>query len=1272
MAPPREAPSRRTTNASTTIPSYRSASSSATSRPGVRPPTKRVSTARHQLTSSSLSSATSSSRFGRAGAISPAESLMSVATTAAAGLKRKERDFDAATIVDTDSVIVSHAEETNINVVVRCRGRNEREVRENSAVVVNTDGAKGKNVELMMGPNALSNKTYNFDRVFSPAADQGMIFDDVMLTGFNCTIFAYGQTGTGKTYTMSGDMSESLGLLTDAAGIIPRVLQALFNKLNADESDSVVRCSFIELYNEELRDLLSVDSDGGSSSKLKIYDDNSRKGHATTVVQGMEERHIHSAADGIKRLQEGSVRRQVAATKCNDLSSRSHTVFTITVQTKHITESGEDFFNTGKLNLVDLAGSENIQRSGAENKRAAEAGLINKSLLTLGRVINALVDRTAHVPYRESKLTRLLQDSLGGRTKTCIIATISTAKSNLEETISTLDYAFRAKNIRNKPQVNQLVNKKTLLREFTTEIEKLKSDLIATRQRNGVYLPNDAYEEMTVQSESRRILAEEQAAKIETMEANLKNKLHELLELTSNFIGLKKDHENAKTEISETKDILDQTELVLSATRKTLAEETFVREAHQSTEEKLASLGSDLISTVQRTIGDIDGLRAKNRRKSDLQGVNRNAWAGSQAHVSDVTRLVESRITSLRSSQEQHISNISRRMHNFVEEGQQSLASTQALLDQNLASFEASKCEMLAQQGASKQDMDKVLKEIRAVRDHIQEHVGESLQTIASAAERIADDVLSELSTFHNQLHSSYSTLGKDFKGMFEDLLKHMNTQRAESDALRKQVEEASLAAVQSNTTVAAQIQEAIDEERRQAAEDRQQLLAQIGSLISEQAKKQDTRFTAKTNAIRERIAESNTAFEGGLDTYAKGMDAWNTVADGYVQDASKSRDALKLRLQEDWTTANEHSTSIQNTTKSVHAETVRVVGEQMKDLDVKMQDLDDLVTRATTRNDDHLAEHTASVSKMTEVVTATFSELSAHAQDTIGRGENFMEEAEADLKGQRSDWEPTQDTLCQPLDDLRSCVSNTTLREYVPTGETPEKVQYKYPLDLPRTAPHHILIASLNNKSGITTKTEESDELGAGILGDDDEFQDELLDTMPSPSKPPTSSDNATVPVIFSDFGATASTAEAQGNGTFTRASSQPPSTTSASSIPSLSMSLREVNPNVTTGSIMVDPSASTMSIQADGEKDTSGLGLVAASIEGALNAGTAKAAAFHGGHTLPTYRRRSLRQNHGPPPAKQAKTRTSVMALEGRENVPPSAYSQSLSRRRSPRLRE
>ena len=217
-----------------------------------------------------------------------------------------------------------------------------------------------------------------------------------MLAGYNCTVFAYGQTGTGKTYTMSGDMSDTLGLVSDSAGIIPRVLSSLFSKLDADEGESSVKCSFIELYNEELRDLLSPD-DG---VKLKIYEDGQKKGHNATMVQGMEESHIKNAADGIRLLQGGSHKRQVAATKCNDLSSRSHTVFTVTAYIKRATDAGEDFVSAGKLNLVDLAGSENIQRSGAENKRAAEAGLINKSLLTLGRVINALVERSSHIPYR--------------------------------------------------------------------------------------------------------------------------------------------------------------------------------------------------------------------------------------------------------------------------------------------------------------------------------------------------------------------------------------------------------------------------------------------------------------------------------------------------------------------------------------------------------------------------------------------------------------------------------------------------------------------------------------------------------------------------------------------------------------------------------------------------------------------------------------------------------------------------------------------------------
>lgn len=719
-----------------------------------------------------------------------------------------------------------------------------------------------------------------------------------MLAGFNCTIFAYGQTGTGKTYTMSGDMTESLGLLAPDAGIIPRVLQAVFNKLDADGAEDCVRCSFIELYNEELRDLLTPDE----NAKLKIFDDLSKKGHASTVVQGVEERHITCAADGIKRLQEGSLRRQVAATKCNDLSSRSHTVFTITVYAKRPAGSGEDFISLGKLNLVDLAGSENIQRSGAENKRAAEAGLINKSLLTLGRVINALVDKSSHIPYRESKLTRLLQDSLGGRTKTCIIATISPAKSNLEETISTLDYAFRAKNIKNKPQVNPLISKKALLKEFTAEIEKLKTELIATRLRNGVHLTNEAYEEMTVQSESRRILSEEQAAKIETLESNLRHKVQELFSLTSSFMGLKKEHEVTKAQLEETQSVLDQTELVLAATRNTLAEETHVREAHQKTEEQLTVLGGQLLTTLKKAVGDVGGLRAKNKRKSDLHDLNRSTWAMSQAQVTDVTELVEGRIQGFRKDQQNHILNVSQRMQTFVKDELQKLSVTQGFLDENLQKFESAKDDLLEQKERSKEEMDNVLEEIKVVRDNIKERVGESLQTIAAAAERIAADVLSELDTFHNHLHTSYASLGKDFKSMFEDLFHHLSVQRSESDALRRQLEEAGQAMVQANEAVSSQVQEVVEEERKQAAEDRQKLLTQIAGLINAHAEQQETRLAGKAAKIQGRVNGAKETFRGQVTAYSTGMDSWNMNEDRLLQDVARSRDDLKKKLKDDWT----------------------------------------------------------------------------------------------------------------------------------------------------------------------------------------------------------------------------------------------------------------------------------------------------------------------------------------------------------------------------------
>ncbi|KAL7939478.1 P-loop containing nucleoside triphosphate hydrolase protein [Trichoderma chlorosporum] len=1102
---------------------------------GVRSGTRQASTSSRSSAVATNRHLAAASRGDRSSAMSPADPAAASTTI---GTKRKERDFEA-------DVVVGGGEETNINVVVRCRGRSQREVKENSAVVVNSDGVKGKVIELSMGANALSNKTYSFDRVFSPAADQSMVFDDTvkpileeMLAGYNCTIFAYGQTGTGKTYTMSGDMSDTLGMLSDEAGIIPRVLQQLFNKLEIEDSDSCVKCSFIELYNEELRDLLSADE----NAKLKIFDDASRRGHATTLVQGMEEKHIKNAAEGIKVLQEGSLKRQVAATKCNDLSSRGHTVFTITAYVKKSNDQGvEELVSAGKLNLVDLAGSENIQRSGAENKRATEAGLINKSLLTLGRVINALVDRSPHIPYRESKLTRLLQDSLGGRTKTCVIATISPSKSNLEETISTLEYAFRAKNIRNKPQMH-MITKKMLLKDFTIEIEKLKSELISTRQRNGVYLSNDMYEEMTAQSESRRIVLQEQTARLETLETNLRNKVQELFSLNISFMGMKKENEATKAQLEDTQGVLDQTDIILAATRKTLAEETELRKAHEETEEKLKEIGSELINKLQRTVKDVNGLHAKNKRKSELHLLNRTAWNSSQSQVAEITSMVERRVRAFQEVQQEQISSVSGRMETFVGEELRKLSATQAFLDENLDTFAESKRQLLEQKQRSKEDMDEVLEEIKEIRDNVKERVGESLQAIANAAEKIAGDVLNEMTEFHEQLHTSYSSLGKDFKSIFEDLVRHITSQRCESDNLRRQLQSATNTIMLQNAGISTRMQEALEEERRQAAEERQKLLTQISALITTQAESQESRFADRTLQMQKNMADYNTSLEGAIIQYGQGMDAWDQKEGELMEEVKKSRDQIKTKLKDDWNSIEERSTSIRTTANQVHAETVRVVGAQIDDLDIQMEAMDDFVARAKSESNAHHETHTQSLQALSNTVDQSFGNISAHFKTTFDRVKNLGEVMDLDASDLQDSLGPLTSQICQPLSALRDQIGKTALQDYRPTGETPQKAQYQFPTNLPRTEAHDIILSKLDEDLSGLTEAEEDD-----------------------------ADDNT---IVFTDLDASSR-------------KTNTPDRPSIDSVSDRAASLREVNPNVSTSltasGISFEPSSSTMSLASD-----------------------------------------------------------------------------------------
>lgn len=521
--------------------------------------------------------------------------------------------------------------------------------------------------------------------------------------------------------------------------------------------------------------------------------------------------------------------------------------------------------------------------------------------------------------HRESKLTRLLQDSLGGHTKTCIIATVSSAKSNLDETISTLDYAFRAKNIRNKPQVNQTVSKMTLFREFTLEIEKLKSELTATRQRNGVYLTGELYDEIIGESESRRILSEEQQAKLESMEMNLRNKVQELFLLNTNFNSLKKDTDITKGTLDETKSLLDNTVQVLLITRQDLAREAMLREAHAKTEKALSGVGGQLLSSLTRTVADVNGLHSKMQRKSDLENRNRATWRESRQKVSDITHLVQTRLEQFEDQHKSLALMLSARMETFLRQELQKIGDTQKCLQAKQHAIEVSEEQVSRELLMSRDDMDGFLEEVKVVREEVTTRVGQALTELSTAATRISAEVVDELGKFKNQvgghgsklpgqltdsaqLHDTYSTLGRDFRAMFEDIMSQLKDQQAEGEAIQQSLLSASSAATQSEDATSSHFEAVCKEEMEQASMERRELLSQITSLINASGQAQEARWASKIGAIQGEMRLTREARKEAQESIVKRMSSWCAKQERHAEEVVNRREDIKSKLKEGWT----------------------------------------------------------------------------------------------------------------------------------------------------------------------------------------------------------------------------------------------------------------------------------------------------------------------------------------------------------------------------------
>ncbi|CAL8070033.1 unnamed protein product [Calicophoron daubneyi] len=362
----------------------------------------------------------------------------------------------------------------NVKVAVRCRPLNRKETENGCKEIAIIDEVEGS---VSLKKASLDNdqpfKQFTFDLVFGVKSKQADIYNkvarpivDKVLEGYNGTIFAYGQTGTGKTFTMEGVRS-----VPELRGIIPNSFAHIFGAIAKADSNTrfLVRVSYLEIYNEEVRDLLGKDQ--GARLDVKERPD------IGVYVKDLSSFVVHSPNEMDKLMSFGNRNRVTGATNMNEHSSRSHAIYTITLECSQTIEQSKPLLRQGKLHLVDLAGSERQSKTGATGKRLQEANKINLSLTTLGNVISALVDgKSTHVPYRNSKLTRLLQDSLGGNSKTVMIANIAPSDYNYEESLSTLRYANRAKSIKNNAKINE-DPKDAMLRQFQKEIEQLRKQL---------------------------------------------------------------------------------------------------------------------------------------------------------------------------------------------------------------------------------------------------------------------------------------------------------------------------------------------------------------------------------------------------------------------------------------------------------------------------------------------------------------------------------------------------------------------------------------------------------------------------------------------------------------------------------------------------------------------------------------------------------------------------------------------------------------------------
>ncbi|KAF0973563.1 hypothetical protein FDP41_008267 [Naegleria fowleri] len=953
----------------------------------------------------------------------------------------------------------SQSSGVNVQVLLRCRPLNEKE--KGQAISVDTSPYMRKELKvhqkLVHGKEIT--KTFTFDRVYGPQTTQKEFFDesiksivDEALDGFNCTIFAYGQTSSGKTFTMEGRRDPNDA--TDSqAGVIPRSIYHIFQTLESNKTEYTVKVSCMELYNEELQDLLT-----DRQNKLKIFDDNTgRKG---TVVAGLEEIVVRDASQIISIVEDAQKRRQIAETNLNKSSSRSHCITTITIHMREVNDEGEEFIKTGKLNLVDLAGSENIGRSGAIKQRAKEAGMINQSLLTLGRVITALTEHSPHVPYRESKLTRILQDSLGGKTKTCLIATISPSVLCLEETLSTLDYAFKAKSIKNKPEVNMKVSKAQLIKEMSADMEKLKAELNAQRLKHGIYMAPEIYEET-----NRKL--QEQECTIRDLEDQLQLKLKEYEELTAVFKEKERElqkevqsHSETKSVLTTTTNVLKKTETELKSTKTELDITNFVLEKTQETEEQLLAEAHSLLDGLKDSVQDIDGFIGKVERKSKVEIDNQTLTSMFKETMQEKLNQSEEEIHKLYNT----FVNVNTTAKNSIEEFMLQKMTQAKLLGEQMKEitdlFQRSQKELLQLMDNKSSSQGAALDSFQRNNDLFEQKIVKNMFSMKDAFEQ-------SMSLVQNQIENQKQELQK-LNNFFVDTLTR-NTKYLEifttrhnevMNEMKEQMEHTVELHVNQTNLHSSKLSEMLEQQHKQNILLKQELMKNIEAMIDDTISKQEGEFSQSVSSIQQFFGDSvqsvrnmDATFKKGSQESCNNMEKMKlnltTNQQEATQSVTKSRMQIDTHIQNVASEASKLTESVKTFCESSNS-TVSSNSQYVKQfIQTAKEDQQVFMDQCNASSCKNMSTYQERVSHLNHHITSFDQQVGAFSNTHLDLHNSQLGHVEKFRQG----------FIETRTNDMKRSLSHFVLNTDQPTGTTPQKKKRKIPDKLPKTKPKDELV---------------------------------------------------------------------------------------------------------------------------------------------------------------------------------------------------------------------